>query len=43
MSEPAEPRPVLEPLPERVAVSYVMPVLNDAGHLERAVDAILSQ
>ena len=33
----------LEPLPEKVAVSYVMPVLNEAGHLERAVSAILAQ
>lgn len=33
----------LEPLPDRVAVSYVMPVLNEAGHLERAVAAILAQ
>ncbi|MCA0252510.1 MAG: glycosyltransferase family 2 protein [Actinobacteria bacterium] len=39
----AAPHPVLEPLPERVAVSYVMPVLNEAGHLARAVEAILSQ
>lgn len=43
MSEPVAPRPVLETLPEGVAVSYVMPVLNEAGHLERAVRAILSQ
>ena len=43
MSEPAVPRPVLEPLPEQVAVSYVMPVLNEAGHLARAVGAILAQ
>lgn len=39
----AAPRPLLEPLPDRVAVSYVMPVLNEAGHLARAVEAILSQ
>ena len=43
MSVPAATRPVLDPLPERVPVSYVMPVLNEAGHLARAVEAILSQ
>ncbi len=43
MSEPAAPRPILDPLPERVPVSYVMPVLNEAGHLARAVGAILAQ
>lgn len=36
-------RPPLAPLPDRVGVSYVMPVLNEAGHLERAVAAILAQ
>ncbi|MFT4108878.1 glycosyltransferase family 2 protein [Propionicimonas sp.] len=36
-------RPELEPLPENVAVSYVMPVLNEAGHLAEAVRAVLSQ
>lgn len=38
-----DPARVLDPLPEDVAVSYVMPVLNEAKHLERAVTAILSQ
>ena len=33
----------LGPLPDRVAVSYVMPVLNEAGYLEHAVAAILGQ
>jgi hypothetical protein len=36
-------RPELEPLPENVAVSYVMPVLNEASHLAEAVAAVLSQ
>ncbi|MGC3995926.1 MAG: glycosyltransferase family 2 protein [Propionicimonas sp.] len=36
-------RPVLAPLPDGVAVSYVMPVLNEAGHLAEAVRAVLSQ
>ncbi|MEA4944213.1 MAG: glycosyltransferase family 2 protein [Propionicimonas sp.] len=36
-------RPKLEPLPADVAVSYVMPVLNEAGHLARAVAAVLAQ
>ncbi|HQY98546.1 MAG TPA: glycosyltransferase family 2 protein [Propionicimonas sp.] len=31
------------PLPKDVAVSYVMPVLNEAGHLAEAVGAVLSQ
>lgn len=39
----AQTRPQLEPLPENVAVSYVMPVLNEAGHLAEAVRAVLSQ
>ena len=39
----AKTRPVLEPLPENVGVSYVMPVLNEAGHLAEAVRAVLSQ
>lgn len=44
MSNP-QPRPVSElpPLPPNVAVSYVMPVLNEANHLEQAVEAVLSQ
>lgn len=39
----ATARPQLEPLPETPAVSYVMPVLNEAGHLAEAVRAVLSQ
>lgn len=31
------------PLPERAGVSYVMPVLNEAGHLANAVSAVLAQ
>lgn len=34
---------MLAPLPEGVAVSYVMPVLNEAAHLAEAVGAVLSQ
>lgn len=33
----------LASLPEDVAVSYVMPVLNEAGHLAEAVGAVLAQ
>lgn len=33
----------LSTLPEGVAVSYVMPVLNEAGHLAQAVRAVLGQ
>ena len=33
----------LPPLPETPAVSYVMPVLNEEGYLERAVRTILAQ
>lgn len=33
----------LPPLPELPAVSYVMPVLNEEGFLERAVSTILAQ
>lgn len=40
---PATDQPLLAPLPEPAGVSYVMPVLNEAGHLERAVGAILAQ
>lgn len=39
----ATARPVLAPLPEHPAVSYVMPVLNEAAHLAEAVGAVLSQ
>lgn len=39
----AATRPQLAPLPEGVAVSYVMPVLNEAAHLAEAVRAVLSQ
>ncbi|MFT4216127.1 MAG: glycosyltransferase [Micropruina sp.] len=31
------------PLPEAAGVSYVMPVLNEAGHLANAVAAVLAQ
>lgn len=34
---------LLGPLPEAVGVSYVMPVLNEAGHLAGAVAAVLAQ
>lgn len=34
---------MLAELPENVGVSYVMPVLNEAGHLAEAVGAVLSQ
>ncbi|WP_281255387.1 glycosyltransferase family 2 protein [Propionicimonas paludicola] len=34
---------MLSPLPEHPAVSYVMPVLNEAKHLGEAVRAVLSQ
>ncbi|MDQ7993166.1 MAG: glycosyltransferase family 2 protein [Propionicimonas sp.] len=43
MTDQAEQHRVLDQLPPGVGVSYVMPVLNEAGHLERAVAAILSQ
>lgn len=33
----------LDPLPEFPAVSYVMPVLNEAAHLAQAVHAVLGQ
>lgn len=33
----------LDPLPELPAVSYVMPVLNEEGHLESSVRTILAQ
>jgi succinoglycan biosynthesis protein ExoA len=33
----------LPPLEERPGVSYIMPVLNEAAHIEEAVDSILSQ
>ena len=36
-------RPDLSPLPLHPAVSYVMPVLNEASHLGEAVGAVLSQ
>ncbi|MCA0295957.1 MAG: glycosyltransferase family 2 protein [Actinobacteria bacterium] len=36
-------RPGLSELGEHPAVSYVMPVLNEAGHLAEAVSAVLSQ
>ena len=36
-------RPPLPSLPEDPPVSYVMPVLNEAGHLAEAVRAVLSQ
>ncbi len=36
-------RPALSELPEHPAVSYVMPVLNEANHLGEAVGAVLSQ
>lgn len=40
----AEPVPkVLPELPEHPPVSYIMPVLNEAGYLEQAVAAVLSQ
>ena len=39
----AKTRPDLDPLPEHPAVSYVMPVLNEADHLGEAVRAVLSQ
>ncbi len=39
----AATRPELKPLPDDVAVSYVMPVLNEAAHLTEAVGAVLSQ
>ncbi len=43
-STPADvTRPVLAELPEHPAVSYVMPVLNEAAHLAGAVAAVLSQ
>lgn len=35
--------PQLTPLPDTPAVSYVMPVLNEEGFLERAVQTILAQ
>jgi Glycosyltransferases, probably involved in cell wall biogenesis len=38
----AEPS-ALSPLPEFPAVSYVMPVLNEAAHLAQAVQAVLGQ
>lgn len=34
---------LLDPLPEGVGVSYVMPVLNEAGYLANAVAAVLAQ
>jgi hypothetical protein len=34
---------LLGPLPEVAGVSYVMPVLNEAGHLANAVAAVLAQ
>ncbi len=37
------PRPILAPLLEHPGVSYVMPVLNEAGNLAEAVGAVLSQ
>ncbi|MFZ0529002.1 MAG: glycosyltransferase family 2 protein, partial [Propionicimonas sp.] len=37
------PQRVLSELAQGVAVSYVMPVLNEAGHLADAVTAVLSQ
>jgi len=43
VTDQAARRRVLDPLPPGVGVSYVMPVLNEAGHLARAVAAILSQ
>lgn len=39
----APPLPLLPPLTELPAVSYVMPVLNEEGFLERAVHTILEQ
>lgn len=33
----------LAPLPPQVAVSYVMPVLNEAGYLRAAVESVLAQ
>jgi succinoglycan biosynthesis protein ExoA len=36
-------RPILAVLPEHPGVSYVMPVLNEAGHLAEAVRAVLAQ
>lgn len=43
MTSGSAARPFLAPLPEHPAVSYVMPVLNEAGHLAEAVRAVLSQ
>lgn len=37
------PRPSLPDLPQLPAVSYVMPVLNEEGYLEQAVQTILEQ
>lgn len=42
-SSSAAPRPSLAPLPKTPGVSYVMPVLNEAGYIEAAVLSILSQ
>lgn len=39
----ADAPPSLAELPAEVAVSYVMPVLNEAEHLEHAVQAVLDQ
>lgn len=39
----ADVPPSLAELPAEVAVSYVMPVLNEADHLEHAVRAVLDQ
>ncbi|WP_406286096.1 glycosyltransferase family 2 protein [Embleya sp. NBC_00896] len=45
--EPATPelpaRTVAEPLPEKPSVSVIMPVLNEARHLEEAVGRVLAQ
>ena len=44
MPDPSRPAsPALPELPPRAAVSYVMPVLNEEAHLERAVRTILAQ
>jgi succinoglycan biosynthesis protein ExoA len=43
VTSPDAPAAPLSPLPEFPAVSYVMPVLNEAGHLAQAVQAVLSQ
>ena len=45
LQTPASPpeRPELPDLPETPAVSYVMPVLNEEGFLDRAVQTILEQ